>query len=246
MFPLGFRSGSVVEPSSAVGDNLGFRIAPAHFRNAWLFAAMHQGQSTTESSEALLSAARSGSQEALGTLFQSFRTYLLVVGERELRSDLRVKVSASDLVQETFAEGQRALNRFLGSTPAEFQAWLRGILLNKLANARRRYLSAESRDLKREERQDRMSSIIARTELLIAEQDSPSEHAERLEDAQRIRVAIGRLPSHYRQVIELRNFEVLPFAEIATVMNRSEHELRALWVRALNRLKENLDGFTAE
>lgn len=86
----------------------------------------------------VFAAARGGSREALGRLMQSCRAYLLTVGQRELRTDLRVKVSPSDLVQETFAEGQRALERFEGKSPEEFRAWLRVILLNKLSNQRRR------------------------------------------------------------------------------------------------------------
>lgn len=197
--------------------------------------------SDTPSDEALLSAARGGSREALGLLMQSCRTYLLVVGQRELSTDLRVKVSPSDLVQETFVEGQRAIRRFEGNTPGEFQAWLRAILLNKLANARRRYLTAGSRDLSREERPSGNSSVIAPAELL-ADDGTPCEHAIRQEEAQQVHAALADLPVHYRQVIQFRNFDLLPFAEIANVMHRSEHELRALWVRAMQHLKRKLDG----
>lgn len=198
----------------------------------------------TQATEELLAAARDGSAEALGTLLQSFRTYLLVIGERELRADLRVKVSPSDLVQETFAEGQRVLHGFRGTSGAELQAWLRAILLNKVATARRRYLTTEARQLSREERSPDRSSITGEVKGPIDE-ETPSKQAMRQEDARAVREAIARLPEHYRRIVQLRNFDVLPFAEIALIMQQPEHRLRALWIRAMQRLKEELDGFGA-
>ncbi len=196
----------------------------------------------TRATEDLLVAARGGCGEALGILLQSFRTYLLVIGERELRADLRVKVSPSDLVQETFAEGQRVLHGFSGTSAAELKAWLRAILLNKVATARRRYLTAEARKLSREERSPDRSSIQGETDRPVDE-ETPSKQAMRQEDAHTVRAAIARLPEHYRQVIQLRNFDVLPFAQIALIMQRPEQSLRALWIRAMQRLKEELNGY---
>lgn len=207
-------------------------------------ATIPSGNSTPRGPESLLMAALAGSNDALGTLMQSCRTYLLVVGERELGNDLQVKISPSDLVQETFAEGRRSLASFSGETPEEFYAWMRGILLNKLAHARRRYLATASRSLHREERQPNHSSITAQAELIV-DDDTPSKLAIRKETAQLVIAALDRLPDHYRAVIQLRNFDLLPFSEIARVMQRSEHELRALWVRAMQRLKRELDGTEA-
>jgi RNA polymerase sigma-70 factor (ECF subfamily) len=198
----------------------------------------------TRATEELLAAARGGCGEALGTLLQSFRTYLVVIGERELRADLRVKVSPSDLVQETFAEGQRCLHGFAGTSTQEFQAWLRAILLNRLAAARKRYLIAEARQLSREDPSPDRSTIDGETDRPVDE-ETPSKHAMRQEDAHTVRQAIAQLPEHYRQVIQLRNFDVLPFAQIALIMQRPEQNLRALWIRAMQRLKEELNGFDA-
>lgn len=76
----------------------------------------------------------------------------------------------------------------------------------------------------------------------LGAEGSPSDHAIRQEEAQHVHAALAAMPPHYRQVIQLRNFDLLPFAEIATAMHRSEHESRALWVRAMQRLKRELDG----
>ncbi len=56
----------------------------------------------------LLTAARAGSAEALATLLESCRTYLLYVSDRQLSAELKVKFAPSDLVQETFIDGRQA------------------------------------------------------------------------------------------------------------------------------------------
>ncbi len=83
----------------------------------------------------LTHAARDGCAESLGQLVDRCRNYLLLVANRGLNPDLRVKVGASDLVQETLLAAQRGFDRFEGSSDAELRLWLRRILLNKMASA---------------------------------------------------------------------------------------------------------------
>src|SRR5262245_52253809 len=78
------------------------------------------------------------------------RQYLLLVANEQLDPDLRDKLGPSDLVQETFLEAQQDFGRFHGHSEQELLAWLRRILLNNLADARRRYRGAGKRDVGRE------------------------------------------------------------------------------------------------
>ncbi len=189
----------------------------------------------------LLTAARAGSAEALGTLLESCRTYLLYVSDRQLSTELKVKFAPSDLVQETFADGRQALGSFQGSTAVEFRAWLRGILLHKAANIRRRYLDTAARDISREEHPPNRSSIVAHANLLT-DDETPSRHAMRQELSASVQAALARLPAHYREVITLRNFDLLEFEEMSLVLDRTADALRALWLRAMQRLKRELEG----
>src|SRR5262245_66692989 len=86
--------------------------------------------------EQLLQAARAGSTEALGRVFEGCRHYLLLVANEGLESDLRAKAGASDLVQDTFLEAQQAFIRFQGTSERDLLAWLRQILLYTLGNFR--------------------------------------------------------------------------------------------------------------
>lgn len=189
----------------------------------------------------LLEAARGGSSEALGELLQSFRAYLLLIGERELKGPLRSRVAPSDLVQETFTHGQRSIASFEGQTYEQFGLWLRGILLHRVANARRFHVEAERRSLLREAAQPARSSIVEQPGSIV-DQETPSRVASRAEEAARVHAALAKLPEHYRQVIVLRNFDLLPFEAIGKAMDRPSEAARALWGRAMRRLKQELDA----
>ena len=83
--------------------------------------------------------ARAGSSESLGNLIQTCRQYLLAVANQELPAELKAKVGASDLVQDTAYEIQKSFPQFSGDRQEEFLAWARGILLFNASNARRHY-----------------------------------------------------------------------------------------------------------
>ena len=99
--------------------------------------------------EMLIAEARLGSEAAIGRLIEECRGFLLAVANRELDSEFRPKIGASDLVQETMLSAQRCIADFQGGTRDELLAWLRVILVNDIKEARRRYLTAQ-RDVRRE------------------------------------------------------------------------------------------------
>ena len=80
-----------------------------------------------------------------GGLLERYRQYLLMIANEVIGPELRAKLGASDLVQDTFLEAQRRLDGFRGRTGAELRAWLREILECRLANLRRSYLTTEKR-----------------------------------------------------------------------------------------------------
>ncbi|MBW3600464.1 MAG: RNA polymerase factor sigma-70, partial [Planctomycetes bacterium] len=69
--------------------------------------------------------ARAGSHDAVGGALEACRAYLLLIANRELPAEVRQKMGASDVVQETFIEAQRDLRQFLGQSEEELLAWLR-------------------------------------------------------------------------------------------------------------------------
>jgi RNA polymerase sigma-70 factor (ECF subfamily) len=188
-----------------------------------------------------LAAARAGSKEALGEALEACRGYLLLVAGQELDPDLQAKGGASDLVQETFLEAQRDFARFAGESEEQLLAWLRQILVHNLLNFTRRYRATVKRKLGREISLQTDSSVTAPVPGPTAPGLSPSGQAMEHEQALALEQALARLPEDYRQVILLRYQEEHTFEEIGRMMNRSPNAARKLWLRAVERLEQEMD-----
>lgn len=173
--------------------------------------------------------AREGQREALGDLLQGYRPYLLQIAHDELPAALHGKVGSSDTVQETILEALAGFARFQGSTLAELQAWLKTILHRQVGQFTHHYLRTQKRQADREVPvQDRPDDG----------QGTPSSLVGAAEMTTLVRQAMDRLPEHYRQVLVWREWEELPFAEIARRLERSEDAARMVWWRALERLNQ--------
>ena len=150
---------------------------------------------------------------------------------------LRLRLDASDLVQETFLKAHREFPGFLGSTEPELVAWLRQILVRSLADQVKRH-RARKRDYRREEPMEVLldRSSLAIQERLAAPVSSPSAHTTRREQAVLLADALEKLPADYREVFLLRNLERIPFETIAARMGRTPGAVRMLWTRAIRKL----------
>src|SRR5262249_5523165 len=174
---------------------------------------MHHSPTGSEASpggslEQLLEAARAGSTEALGRVFEGCRHYLLLVANEGLESDLHAKAGASDLVQDTFLEAQQAFVRFQRTSERHLLASLRQTLLHNLATFGRRCRQPEQRQVVRDVSLDAAERLRG---LLQIDASSPSSQAVRHEEAEALQQAIERLPEHYREVILLRHREQWSF-----------------------------------
>jgi len=191
----------------------------------------------------LFTSAKAGSSSCLGRLLTLYSNYLKLLIASQLDDRLRVRVSPSDIVQETFFEAHRDFHQFRGRSTGEFVAWLRKILVNNLLHVVEQHLLAEKRDVRREISLEqigrRLEQSTARLESLLAEPgDSPSGHAQRNEQEIMLADALAELPGDYREVILLRHIEGLPFEDVAKRMDRSCGAVRMLWLRALERLRK--------
>ena len=85
-------------------------------------------------SPTLIQRARQGDAECRERLFALCRSYLGFVARAQVESWLKVKVDASDLVQQTMLEAHRDFDRFEGQSEQEWLAWLRKILAHNVAD----------------------------------------------------------------------------------------------------------------
>jgi RNA polymerase sigma-70 factor (ECF subfamily) len=178
--------------------------------------------------------AKAGNTAALAALLEAWRGYLLAVANDELGSDLRAKVGASDLVQETLIAANDKFALFRGTSEAELLAWLKVILLNKMTNVTRAFRETEKRRVDMEE-------ILSPGELnQLLESANPLDRMIVREKWERLDAAVARLPPVYRQVIQLRSMQQLSFVEIGERIGRTEEAARKLWSRAVDFLSKLL------
>jgi RNA polymerase sigma-70 factor (ECF subfamily) len=172
---------------------------------------------------------------------EPYRDYLRVLARLRLGAQLRGKLDASDLVQQTVLLAHANRDQFRGATEAEWRGWLRSILANALAAAAREFETA-ARDLRRERSlEDELEQSSARLEgLLVADQSSPSEGATRGEDLLRLARALGQLPTDLRRAVELHHLKGLTVAEVAAELGRTRPAVVGLLFRGLKRLRELL------
>jgi RNA polymerase sigma-70 factor, ECF subfamily len=189
-----------------------------------------------------LAAAHAGSTEALGQALESCRDYLLLIAHQDLDLDLQAKGSPSDVVQETALEAVRDFAHFRGDEEAELRAWLRRLLLNNIADFKRRYRGTDKRQAARERPLEPDNSSGRPQREAAAPISSPSERAQEHEQADAVRRALARLPEDYRQVLVGRYEEEHSFEEIARQMQRSPNAVRKLWARALERLQQEMEA----
>jgi RNA polymerase sigma-70 factor (ECF subfamily) len=190
----------------------------------------------------LLTRARAGDQSVLGVLLEHYRPYLHLLARVEIGRQLRSKLDASDVVQETFLEAHRHFDRFRGLEEGQLASWLRQILAATLAGQARRYLGVQARDARLEQQlADALDASSAALEHSLAGSiSSPSQQAARREQGVLLTQALDRLPEDYREAIVLRNLEGLSFPEVARRMGRSQDSVEKLWLRGLARLRQLL------
>ena len=156
-----------------------------------------------------------------------------------------MRVSPSDVVQESLLEAHRDFGNFRGRSANEFLAWLRQILVHNLAHTIDRHLFAEKRDVRREVAMEAVGASVERSAMgllhvLAADSNSPSAVAMQQERMLALSDAVAALPNDYRDVIMMRHMEARSFKEIADRMQRSEGAVRMLWLRAMDQLRSLL------
>jgi RNA polymerase sigma-70 factor (ECF subfamily) len=191
----------------------------------------------------LITAAR-GSLDAFGQLLERHRPYIALLARQQIGRRLQGKADPADMVQEVFLEAHSHFDRFQGQTELVFLAWLRKILAGRVAKLVRRYGGTQARDvdLERSLEVEIDSSARFLDSGLIGSRSTPSAAAARREQSARLAELLDRLPPDYREVLILRQFEELPFQEVARRMGRSVDAVQKLWVRGLHRLRRLVEG----
>jgi len=166
---------------------------------------------------------------------------MALVARAQVESWLRVKVDASDLVQQTMLEAHRDFDRFQGASQQEWVGWLRRILTHNAADFVRTYGATAKRRVGREvPLRDPDQTAAHGAPEPAAPGQTPSQEFFQADLELQMAAALDRLPPDYQEVIMLRNLQRLPFSEVADRMDRSRPAVQMLWMRAVRKLQEML------
>ena len=187
----------------------------------------------------LIRQARRGDAACRDQLFEACRSFLGFAARAQVESWMRVKVDASDLVQQTMLEAHRDFDRFQGDSEKEWLGWLRKILAHNVADFIRRYRGTAKRPVRREVpiRVTGDTQLVGAVPEPAAPDATPSQELMRLDNELRVAAALDQLPTDHQEVIVLRNLQRLAFAEVAERMGRSRPAVQMLWMRAIKKLQ---------
>lgn len=167
---------------------------------------------------------------------QRFRPILLSIAEAMISPTLRGHLEASDLVQQTFLEAHCNAEKLAGTESAPLFGWLRICLKNNLLDAVK-HLKSQKNDLKRQMRISELAESFDRMEqLLVADQTSPSQIAERNEQILILLALLQEIPPDQKTAVIMKHLRGCSLKEIAEELNRSESATAGL----LHRGRQNL------
>lgn len=160
-----------------------------------------------------------GNQDALEELFHRYQGQLLsfayrMVGDADM---------ADSLAQDVFLRVMRHADKFDPTQPV--RPWLYTIA----ANLCRDHLFKQGRRAVSELNMEPEAPVLG-----------PLEQLATGEDCSRVKQAVADLPEIYRQIVIMRIYEQLPYAEIAEILKIREGTARSRMEYALNRLRKVL------
>jgi RNA polymerase sigma-70 factor (ECF subfamily) len=172
----------------------------------------------------------------LKIVVEELRPYLKGVAAAILDERVAGKVDPSDVVQQALLASFAGFDQFRGTTVEDLKAWLVAIVRNEARQAGR-FWSQDRREVAREQRLP-SGSAGGSGSGLEGDSSDPGERAARREQANHVLAALEKLGAEEAQLVRLRNFEGLTFAEIGQRLDCSETTARERWVAALERLRE--------
>lgn len=173
----------------------------------------------------------------LASAWQEHRERLLRLLALRMPAVLQRRLSAEDLLQESYLACGKRLDFLRENPEVPLYAKLRKIALQTLADVERYHLAAGKRDAMKETSAETENSMEAWAQFADTI-TGPRTHLERLERQAMTRRVLQKLSANDREILELRHFEELGNAECAAVLGIEPKAASIRYVRALKRFQE--------
>ena len=191
----------------------------------------------------LLRNAQNGDRDALNEVLIKHRDRLKRMIAVRMNRKLNGRVDASDVIQDTYAEAARVLDRFLEKPNMPVFLWLRHLAGEQLIQSHRRHLGTQMRDAARDQPLIGGAPMATSQSIAIqlaASMLSPSDAAVQNETNDQLMAALDGMGDIDREVLTLRHFEHLSSRETAEVLGMGYEAVKKRYVRALDKLQQVL------
>jgi RNA polymerase sigma-70 factor (ECF subfamily) len=191
--------------------------------------AMHPLSVEADVDHELVARCRNGDREAFATLVRKYQSKVLTLATRILDN----RTEAEDIAQDIFVKIFQSLQDFRGAS--RFSTWIYRITVNHCLNHLRR--------------RTRQQQTLVMTEPVEWRQESPASNPYKtLEQKERwalVQAKLQELSVEHRTIILLRDFEGLPYDEIADVLQLESGTVKSRLHRARMELKALLEPYLA-
>ncbi len=174
---------------------------------------------------------------ALSKMLEEHRSRLLIMLQSRIDPAMGARVTAEDVLSETFFLARRRWHRFASSGMTPY-SWLYRLAMDSLIEVWRRQ-NCDGRNPRHEISWPDRSSA-EQVLKLIDSGTTPSEAFAREELRQRVQQVLSQLKPIDREVLWMRHFDQLSFRDLAMLLNIPENTAMKRYVRALQRLKNLL------
>lgn len=170
---------------------------------------------------------------------ETYRPYLRILADQAQHAFLKQRFDASDVVQDVLVLARVNEHQFNGSKEAEYLAWIRRILKNRLHDLEREH-NAGKRAVRLERPIDAFVDDSSRRldRQLASLVSSPSEKVAKREDLSLVCAALDALPEQQRDAVRLHYFEQLTFIEVAEQLNISRGQAAGLIRRGIAKVRK--------
>lgn len=181
--------------------------------------------------------ARAGDTAAVARLFHQRRDYMRTLARHILPARLQPHVDQSDLIQDAFLKVIRGIHAFEGDSEETFDHWLATAMRQACHDAINHHLGTQKRNPDHPGLAGEQGVVRPDAALFPdATHSTPSLHAQRNEQSDRIAQAKSQLTEIQRQVLNLRYEEKLTLREIAARLGMTEGQVTGIWRRGLEKM----------
>ncbi len=193
-------------------------------------------------SEIVIERATAGDPEAMAVAFQTVRTRMKRMVEMRMDYRLWGRLDPSDVVQEAFLDANHRLQEFVAAPRMPLLLWFRALVGQRLIDLHRHHLGAQKRDARLElslaQGEVPQTSTMWMVQHLVAQQESASATAIRVEMKERLQEVLAGMEPMDREVLALRHFESMTNKEVADCLGLTKTAASNRYLRALKRLKD--------